>query len=147
MIMVSMKFPTNCIKGIPNSDFIKEGIVLPHLFYFSEQARDDDWKEQSINWKDNENAIKLTMEQRKEDGELQFKIGVAIIPRDEIDRLSRLPTVNGVLSYERKPLNDNPYHGNLLLKNNVSTILMKAIAAGLALAVAENRLRQSEYLL
>ncbi len=79
------------------------------------------------------------MEQRKENGELQFKMGVSILPREELDRLNHLPTINGILSYERRPLEGNPYHGNLLLRDNTPSVLMKSIAASLVL-VSETKL-------
>lgn len=133
-----MQFPDNCIKGIPNSDFlIEDGTPGSHLFHFKEDhRRDDGWIEQSINWEDDEQAIEFTLNQQKEDGSLQFKGGAAIIPRDEIDRLNKRPTINGLLSYEKQPLEQNPYHGNLLLSKNVPRPTMKKIAAGLALAVS-----------
>lgn len=137
-----MSFPAGCLKGIPNHSFInEEGFVLPHLFYFPSQARDENWKEQSINWEDDKDTLQFTFNQRKENGDLQFQVGVAIIPTEEIDRLCRRPSINNFLSYERQPISDNPYHGNLLLHKNASNILMKAIAAGLALAVSESKLR------
>ncbi|HEX9385888.1 MAG TPA: hypothetical protein VF918_06175 [Anaerolineales bacterium] len=137
-----MDFPVNCLKGIPNSSFInEEGFVLPHLFYFPSQPRDENWKEQSINWEDDEGCLQLTLNQRREDGEFQFQVGVAVIPTEEVNRLCRRPSVHNFLSYERQPITDNPYHGNLLLHKNASNVLMKAIAAGLALAVSEPKLR------
>jgi len=135
-----MSFPDNCIKGIPNSDFLlADGSAASHLFYFKkEQARVDGWIEQSINWEDDDSAVEFTLNQRKENGEKQFKAGVAIVPRNEIDRLGRLPTVDkGILSYERQCLENNHYHGNILLQTNVPKPTMKKIAAGLALAVSK----------
>ena len=131
-----MNYPKNSIKGIPNNDFLIEGrTVASHLFDFK-QIRDDGMVEQSINWEDDESVVDFTLNQRKENGDLQFRAGVAILPRSEIDRLSRLPTIRGLLSYERSPLDDNPYHGNLLLQANVPKAKMKQIAANLALAIS-----------
>ncbi len=134
-----MNYPENCIKGIPNNSFlIEDGSVASHLFYFKkEHSREDGWIEQSINWDDNTFTIGLTFAQRKENGDLQFKVGAAKIPLEEIDRLSRQPTVNGLLSYERQPLKNNPFHGNLLISIEAPAPTMKKIAAGLALAVSE----------
>lgn len=134
-----MIFPDNCIRGIANDTYlITDGMVASHLFAFEERdTRDDGWIEQSINWQDDETAIDFTLNQTKETGERRFKVGVAIVPRDEIDRLNRRPTVIGLLSYERQPLNDNPYHGNILLQASVPKPARKMIAAGLALAVSK----------
>jgi len=142
-----MKYPRNSIKGIPNNDFvIADGSVGSHLFHFrDEHKRDDGWVEQSINWEDDESVIDFTLQQKKEDGELQFKAGVAIVPRSEIDRLKNRPTIKGMLSYERRPLDNNPYHGNFLLKAEVPKPTMKKIAAGLALAVSEIFKQNQDY--
>ena len=142
----NMGHPTNCIKGIPNDDFLDEdGTPAPHLFYFKdEHVRSDGWKEQSINWEDDESVIEFSLNQRKEDGSVQFKAGVTIIPRNELDRLNNRPTIRGVLSYERQPLDNNPHHGNILLQANVSKPAMKKIAAGLALAVSRVILQEQD---
>ena len=131
-----MNYPKNSIKGIPNDSFLLEdGAVHAHLFYF-QQPRDDGLVEQSINWEDNESVIDFTLNQKKENGDLQFMAGVAILPRSEIDRLSKLSTIRGLLSYERSPLDDNPHHGNLLLQANISKAKMRLIAANLATAIS-----------
>lgn len=131
-----MNYPKNSIKGLPNNDFLIEGrTVASHLFHF-EQTRDDGGVEQSINWEDDESVIDFTLNQKKANGDLQFRAGVAILPRSEIDRLSKLPTISGLLSYERSPLDNNPYHGNLLLQANVPRAKMRQIAASLALAIS-----------
>lgn len=141
-----MTFPENCLRGIPNSSFLDaDGSVGSHLFYFRpEDVRDDGWTEQSVNWEDDLQAIEFTLNQEKEEGGKQFKAGVVILPRREIDRLNRQPTVNGVLSYERQQLDDNPYHGNLLLKTEVCKRVMKKIAAGLALHVSTIILQEED---
>ena len=131
-----MNYPKNSIKGIPNNNFLIEGrTVASHLFHF-EQTRDDGGVEQSINWEDDESVIDFTLNQKKANGDLQFRAGVAILPRFEIDRLSRLPSIRELLLYERSPLDNNPYHGNLLLQANVPKPIMKLIAANLATAIS-----------
>jgi hypothetical protein len=133
-----MIFPDNGIKGIPNSSFLYNGEspqIATHLFYFKEEdARDDGWTEQSINWEDDGNAVNFTLNQTKADGDKQFKAGVAILPRVEIDRIRQRPTHADVLSYERQALPENPYHGNILLRTGkVKPPIMRQIAATLAL--------------
>jgi len=136
-LIPTMGFPKNCIRGIPDASYLPDGIVGSHLFYFDRPDRGDGWKDQSINWQDDDSAIEFTLNQRKENGQLHFRAGAVILPRLEIDRLNRRPSVNGVLSYERQPLHNNRYHGNILLRSNVPKHQMKQIAAGLALAVSE----------
>lgn len=132
-------YPDNCIRGISNkNELAEDGSVSASLFYFSFPEREDGWKELSINWMDDDVSVEFSMDQKKDDGSIQFKAGLAIIPREEIERLSRSPTLmKGILTYERKILDNNPYHGNLLLHKDVSKSTMKKIAAGLALAVSE----------
>jgi hypothetical protein len=134
-----MAFPDSCLKGIPNDDYIVEdGSVGTHLFYFDEKhTRDDGWIEQSINWEDDDTVLELTLNQKKESGELQFRAGVAKISQIELNRLSTQPTVSGIFSYERRTLENNPYHGNLLLRSGTPKPTMKKIAAGIALAISE----------
>lgn len=137
-----MDFPLNCIKGVKHSSlFCPDGSPSADLFFVDlRYPRDDGWIEQSINWEDDNSVIDFTLNQKKEDGEIRFKAGVVIIPRNEIDLLSRQPTIIDTLSYERKKDPDyaeNPYHGNILLKSSVNKQTMKKIAAGLALAVSK----------
>lgn len=131
-----MSFPNNLIKGVPNKDFLtSDGSVGAHLFYFDgRHNRPDGWCEQSINWDDDEHAIRFTLNQVKEDSELQFKMGVVTVARNGIERINGLPSVSGVLSYERRPLEHNNYHGNLLILANVRKDKMRMIAASIALA-------------
>ena len=133
-----MSFPDRCIKGIPNNQYLINGRVAPGLFSFDPQhAREDGWIEESINWEDDHLAIGFTLNQRKSNGEKQFQAGVAIVPRHEIDSLNKRPAVGGILSYERKCLENNPYHGNILLQTDVSKQVRRMIQAGLALLVSQ----------
>ncbi|MCH7731099.1 MAG: hypothetical protein IIB44_01090 [Candidatus Marinimicrobia bacterium] len=137
-----MTFPANCIRGIPHDDYLNaEGNVNSHLFHFNLDPNSG-WKKQSINWEDDNTVIEFTLKQKKDNDELQFKTGVAVILRSEIDRLNQRPTVENLLSYERDSLDlENPYHGNILLQPHTSKRTMKVLAAGLALAVSKVVLR------
>lgn len=128
-----MDCPDQYIKGIPNDQFYQNGHLSGHLFEFNPQFnRDDGWCEQSVNWYDDDQAVTCTLEQKKED-QFQFKTGYAILPTSEIDRLNTQPSISNALSYERSPLDDNPYHGNLLIKNDVPKSKRKMISAAIAL--------------
>ena len=112
-----------------------------HLFYFNpprdvELTRDDGMIEQSINWADDDSVVDLALNQRRRDGDLQFKAGVVILSRSAMDRLNKLPLIGGLLGYERSPLDSNLYHGNLLLPEEVPKARMQRIAAGLALTMS-----------
>jgi hypothetical protein len=130
-----MEFPDNCIRGIPNDSFVRDGLIGTDLFHFKERdAREDGWAEQSVNWQDDDLAIEFSLAQRKENGELHFKAGVALVSRIELDRIRQKWVKLGVISYERQPLDGNLYHGNILLQASmIRSPLMKQIAAALAL--------------
>jgi len=136
-----MKLPENCLRGIPNKNFLKKsGYPNVQLFSFQDKnARDDGWIAESINWQDDDMAIQFTLSQEKEKtpGEVQFKAGVAIIPLYDIDKLSKLPSVNGALCYERDPLPGNCYHGNILLRSDTIKSDKRSIVEALALYVSE----------
>jgi hypothetical protein len=138
-----MPYPNECIKGIPNKDcfhILEDSYVAnTNLFSFPKnRCRCDGWIEESINWMDDEHAIEITLNQKKQNGELQFKIGIAIIPRMELDRVKR--RYAGILDYERRPIPEdlnhgvkaNPYHGNVLLKGDMFSSLKGQIRALLA---------------
>jgi hypothetical protein len=105
------------------------------LFDFQESPhRNDGWTEDSINWMDDKDAMEFTLNQVKDSGELQFKMGVAILPRAELDRIKRRHGFAGHFDYERAPIEENQYHGNLLLRSDVSKHLKNMIRSALALA-------------
>jgi hypothetical protein len=89
----------------------------------------------NVNWQDDEHAIEFTLNQTKKGTEeLHFKAGVAIVPRPEIDRIRERYIQMDILSYERRTLEDNPYHGNILLRvNMIKSPIMKQIAGTLAM--------------
>jgi hypothetical protein len=95
--------------------------------------------ELSINWQDDEGAIPLALAQKKTDNTtLQFKGGLALVPREHLDRLFRLPAFGKALSYDRQPIPGNPYHGNLLMSNPaaISKMVRSHIAATIAMHVS-----------
>lgn len=141
-----MVFPDRCIRGIPNSDCLEEGGSLPNLSLFpfhDDRSREDGWIPESINWMDNDGVIDFTLCQKKEDGqEEQFRVGVAILPRSELDRLKKRTGIAEFFGYERAPLANNDYHGNILVSNKVSKTRRNMIRSALALA-SEVQLRSA----
>ena len=140
-----MDYPLTCIRGIPNQSFMEDDFPNAELFKkFDENPEGtDDYNEISINWEDDEGALKLIMEQKKKDSDqYQFKIGGAVVSRTELDRLCKKPQVKGGLSYERREVEGNKYHGNILLKKNVTKAMRNLIASNLALCVERVELRK-----
>ena len=138
-----MSYPENVIKGIPNKEnYISDGIIGPTLFAFNGNSRSDRQLESSINWDDDAEAINFTLNQKNSDGTSQFKGGLVLIPRSELDHLRVLPTIRGILSYERQPiLQINKYHGNILVAGNIPKLLKKSIASSIALLISETIFR------
>jgi hypothetical protein len=130
-------YPDNCLRGIPGADKVREQVLVDSdVFMFDDNHRKRTGElEQSVNWEDDDGVIPFTLAQTRDDSTFQFRGGVAVIARAELDRLSRLPVFGG-FSYERKRLAENRYHGNLILSAGVSKLRKKAIAAALAVAVS-----------
>jgi len=130
-----MTYPDNCIKGIPNNECLEtfgDSVVATiNLFCFpKDRCRPDGWTEESVNWMDDDNAVPFTLRQEKKAGELQFKAGVAILPRTDLDKIKK--KYYGLLEYERSPLEANSYHGNVLLKGSFPSHLKTQVRALLA---------------
>jgi len=130
-----MCYPDQCIRGIPNSDFLLgEGDLVDATLFSFHREREDGWAEESINWMDSPNVVSFTLDQTNEKGEPKFKVGIAIIPRFELDKIKKRPGFRNLFDYERSPIEDNPYHGNLLLKVDIETRVKKMARSALALA-------------
>ena len=132
-----MDYPNSMIKGIANDSFIDDdGSPSASLFSFQPREhiqRPDGYLEESINWYDDEGALTHILEQLKEDGDPKFKIGCAILLKEDIDQIRRRPFVQSYLEYERRPIDENPYHGNLLLSDKVAKSVKRKISATIAL--------------
>lgn len=128
------------LRGISSPEWITaEGALTTAAFQFSSnpnRTEGAEFEEVSINWYDDENALKLLLNQRKGNSDsAQFKGGVAILTRQYIDDLINRPIVKGRLSYERKSVPGNDYHGNLLCRSDTSKHLKSIISAGIAAAL------------
>jgi hypothetical protein len=133
-----MCYPDYWIRGIPHPSLIDvDGLPSAGLFPFNrpESIRLPGYREESINWYDDEGAIRHTFDQKKDNDTVQFTGGVAIFPRSELDRLKTNPNLRQRFSYERFSLSTNQYHGNILLKVDAPKHLIRKIAAQLALNV------------
>jgi hypothetical protein len=132
-----MHYPEHFIRGITNHGFVdSDGRASAEIFQFDDTGRDDGFCEASINWYDDENALALIMEQRKEKDEqtYQFRYGAAIIARFDADRIMNNALYAEVFRYERAPLDENQYHGNLLRKDSaLEKRIRNMIASSLAL--------------
>lgn len=143
--MAEEKYPEELIRGIANKDFIsEEGYVLPAAFQFEKTAREDGYCELSVNWNDDYGAILEAMNKRKENnGKLQFSIGITKMERRRMEFYLKDHIETKRLSYERKPVVNNDYHGNLLIHKNTSSQVRNLIMNGLSLTAGRNIIPQT----
>lgn len=131
-------FPDYCLRGISDSTCVdEEGEPTSSLFQFSNTHRVDGFSEESINWMDDNGAIEVLFSQKKEDNSLQFKYGAAKLSRKEIDRIRKGQYIKDRLFYERARIEGNHYHGNILLRREITKQRKKVICALLANSVKE----------
>lgn len=109
--------------------------------YDAALRKGDGYCELSINWNDNEGALKTLLEQHKPfKTENQFKVGYCKLDRIEIELALKTYIKEGHFKYERSPLlgdkdediQPNPYHGNLLMLNGIDKNAKKNIQHTLA---------------
>jgi len=140
------KYPDDFYKGVSNktSDLDEHGLPLGGLVFQKErddQNRSDNNLESSINWNDDEGSLEQLFTQEK-NGKPQFSGGAARFCRITLDRIISVPEMNDRMKYERDPLPENSYHGNLLLPRDLSKSdrarLSSAIAVGCFLALHEH---------
>jgi hypothetical protein len=124
-------FPDNCIRGIRKKDFLTPEGISSAVYLPDErtaQNREDGGLETSINWEDDGTVLNFTLRNPA------YQWGVARLPRATIDYLNVQPASANALSYERAPLEGNPYHGNIVFRQNLSKVTRNMIAGTLALA-------------
>lgn len=141
-------YPNELLRGIANSspEFItQEGYPTQGAFRFDpyegSSRCNDGFCELSINWVDNENAVDTLLKQiniRK--GTPQFQGGYCRLEKQIINIALKTYINNEHFSYERRPIKatqengnqGNPFHGNLLLKDDLDKAAKTNIQATLA---------------
>ena len=94
------------------------------------------WAACSIGWEDESSVVDVMMKQEK-DGRPQFRAGLARFQRESIDGLMKSPAFTGGLSYDREPLSDNPYHGNLLVSSEATKTQRRLLPGVIATQYSE----------
>lgn len=140
------KYPEEFYRGVSALDNIsKEGYIGAGAFKFDNyngNSRDNDgFCELSINWNDDDNALKVLLEQHKPfKEEKQFKAGYCKINRNCVELMLKQYIDDECFKYERRPIKENPdediqhnpYHGNLLMLNELDKNIKKNIQHSLA---------------
>lgn len=131
-------FPDEFWRGIANKEFISQGHVLASAFQFDEEIRVDNYKELSINWNDNAKALEKLLVQRKENGKLQFSGGAAKLSLPTVKQVLKSFIDENQFNYERRPVEENEFHGNLLISADLNKQLRTQVSNGLALVAGTN---------
>ena len=138
-------YPESFYRGLTNKDCrTQEGFIAAGAFLFDEYDpghRNDEYRELSINWKDDSGSLTRLLNQHKPHSETkQFKEGCCEVSVAKMKLVLKAHIDQSYFSYERRKIeadeeNDieaNPYHGNLLMKHGVSNGLRKQIENSLA---------------
>ena len=140
-----MNFPSKCLRGLSTQESVSsQGRVTQHAFFFKKESNNSQGQlENSVNWFDDDGVIQLSHLQTRADGQPQFKFGLALFSTDQLNFICNQPHILGKLMYERAPMPDNKYHGNLLLDQTYSDADMKTLAGFLA-AISTLRTRSDD---
>ena len=135
-------YPARHLKGIPTKGEVDaQGLPTPVVFRFKTppEPRSDSMTESSINWEDDDQAIPFTLNQRKPNGDVQFRYGVAIIPTSSLTQLPAIvhQIAGSGFTFERRVVDGNKYHGNYLILSATPGHIQHRIEATLSLLVTE----------
>lgn len=119
------EYPERFLRGIVQKEHISNFYIRSSFFSsgFSKYPREDGYFDMSINWFDCKESLDQAMNQRKENTEekaITYKHGIAEFNTNIINDI--IKRYNNLLDYERAPLVDNAYHGNLLLSNKLDKL-------------------------
>lgn len=123
--------PPNALRGLREKKCLDDNGVTPDAFLplpKTAESRTDGFAEASINWKDDEEALRLLFADRANSG-----FGVASVPRQELESLADRLRAHAEFSFERREVTGNKYHGNLLFRADLPPRRQRMIASAIAL--------------
>lgn len=133
--------PENFLRGFNTKDcFTKEQNVAIGAFQFGNHTEDrnDNFHEASVNWEDDDNSVITLLALKKEGSdEPMFNYGYARLSLNLVKVTLKSLIEKNYLTFERKPLPNNPYHGNILIPGDISRPEKTMIQNNLA-AIANN---------
>lgn len=140
MMSDDVTYPDSFYRGITSKSHFVDGYLTQDAFLFTKNTeRDDGYKEASINWKDDDGALSILANQKNEsDGTYHFDGGVAEIQVSSMKIALATQIIKGDFSYERKSVEGNKYHGNLLVKENLPKAVLTMIRYNLASLGSQN---------
>lgn len=81
------------------------------------------WFYQSINWEDSADVLEKTLREKKPDGSIKFKGGVAQVSRISLENIGSDGILEKKIKFNRDPiLPEKPFHGNVLLHEDFRTV-------------------------
>ena len=127
-------FPARLFRGLRKADWLIPGPrgskkVSAEAFEpdaSTEAKREDHRSETSINWDDATEVLAVTTRQ------INSQHGVAAVATAHLETLE-LQSEADVLSHERRPTPENPFHGNLLFLTTGQKKFQRLITSSLAL--------------
>jgi hypothetical protein len=125
------------IRGISDPGWVSDGYASAALFQFKESNRLEGFSELSINWYDDEGALDHILNQKKETGNIQFKGGAAILSKESVNSINKIPQYIGTTHFDRDILPDNRYHGNIIISSNLHKMAKLGISQYLAMHVED----------
>lgn len=139
------EFPPTCLRGIRLEKWIVDDglggkVLAGEAFKFDESARaalpNEGWREVSINWEDDAEAVEFTRRQRSARGMPLNQHGVGRLAVADMEQCRALIRMTDSFTYERRAdpeQPDNRYHGNLLLAPEVPPAFQRQLAGALGL--------------
>ena len=132
LLVEIMSYPDKLLRGISGNYITKDGILDGEAFQL-DSAREDGFCEISITWFDGPEALTILMRQiSSRTNKIQFKNGAAEIDRNDLDYYMKPHIIANHFNYERKPTEDNPYHGNILVLDSLDIGMKRLIKQRLA---------------
>jgi len=138
MSEIENNYPESFFRGVTESNMIdlEYKSVLGEIFRFDDRYKNEEgYAEASINWNDDEGALENLKTQIKEGTEvLKYANGIIKIPTRKVKEMKK--RYKEQFSYERRPVEGNDYHGNILLNiDKFNKLWRKKICSELATAV------------
>ena len=131
------EFPDSVYRGFTQQAVQSDGTLASNAFDFKE-FDNRGIEECSINWNDNKGALLQIASQEKDEGRKQFRFGACRIPRAELDHMRGFASAIAFeFGYERRPVEGNGYHGNLLCKTGLNNASKRTLCGMLAMIYDE----------
>ncbi len=136
--------PNRFFRGLSSErDFTPEGYVTASAFEFHDHTndRDDGYWETSINWDDEPESLSVLMSQKSEKTNSLMFDKYSFILLSQLRSNLTVPLQEGHFKYERRPLPNNIYHGNLLALGSLDKKSKALFKSTLAMIATQNMKR------